>query len=238
MKISRAKFFEFMEKLVEEYKQDDHNRGKSFDHVQEAWMNYRSGDQEADDLMALNLAFYLASWGMYRGSSNLLQRDYKVFVPIVCYLKEKEPKFPVDYIFSDRAPEEIIENLRALADGLKKEIEKVMRPLKKQRNVTDTLLSKILMATLVSVPAFDSFVKNSLRDICKKEFLVTDGLLPKSLRTTIALARDHIPLLEEGQRLVKKETGTKYPLTKLLDLYLWFHGEEMAQIEKEKKEQE
>ena len=35
------------------------------------------------DYLSLHLAFYLASWGMYRGSSFLLQKDYKVLVPIV-----------------------------------------------------------------------------------------------------------------------------------------------------------
>ena len=33
--------------------------------------------------MSLHLAFYLASWGMCRGSSFLLQKDYKVLVPVV-----------------------------------------------------------------------------------------------------------------------------------------------------------
>lgn len=38
------------------------------------------------DTMALHLAFYLASWGMYRGSSFLLQRDYKAHIPAVKYI--------------------------------------------------------------------------------------------------------------------------------------------------------
>ena len=39
--------------------------------------------------MSLQLAFYLASWGMYRGSLFLLQKDYKVHIPVV---KEQELK--------------------------------------------------------------------------------------------------------------------------------------------------
>src|ERR1022692_2990337 len=30
------------------------------------------------DIASLHLAFYLASWGMYRGSSALLWKDYKI----------------------------------------------------------------------------------------------------------------------------------------------------------------
>ena len=35
------------------------------------------------DYLTLQLAFYLASWGMYRGSSELLQKDYLIHEPIV-----------------------------------------------------------------------------------------------------------------------------------------------------------
>ena len=38
----------------------------------------RQGGELPDyDYLSLHLAFYLASWGMYRGSSFLLQQDYK-----------------------------------------------------------------------------------------------------------------------------------------------------------------
>lgn len=33
--------------------------------------------------MCLHLAFYLASWGMYRGSSFLLQKDYRVHYDVL-----------------------------------------------------------------------------------------------------------------------------------------------------------
>lgn len=35
-------------------------------------------EEDRTDYLALNLAFYLASWGMYRGSSFLLQYDYTI----------------------------------------------------------------------------------------------------------------------------------------------------------------
>jgi len=42
------------------------------------------------DHLCLHLAFYLASWGMYRGSSKLLQKDYKVHATSVKELMKKE----------------------------------------------------------------------------------------------------------------------------------------------------
>jgi hypothetical protein len=42
------------------------------------------GQKNVDyDYLSLQLSFYLASWGMYRGSSFLLQKDYKVHIPAV-----------------------------------------------------------------------------------------------------------------------------------------------------------
>lgn len=34
------------------------------------------------DYLSLQLAFYLASWGMYRGSSFLLQKYYRVHIHV------------------------------------------------------------------------------------------------------------------------------------------------------------
>ena len=38
------------------------------------------------DEAAIQLAFYLASWGMYRGSSFLLQRAYSVHLGVIEHL--------------------------------------------------------------------------------------------------------------------------------------------------------
>src|SRR3989338_6088675 len=47
-------------------------------------------NNEELDLAQLHLAFYLASWGMYRGSSFILQKDYKVFKNIIKTILSKE----------------------------------------------------------------------------------------------------------------------------------------------------
>ena len=67
-----------------ETERDGHARYLSWQHCYQAFCRYRDPDnQEAVDYLALHLAFYLASWGMYRGSSFLLQKDYKVHIPVV-----------------------------------------------------------------------------------------------------------------------------------------------------------
>ena len=70
-------------------KADDNGRYRSWEHCYSHFIEAR-GSKEVDyDYLSLQLAFYLASWGMYRGSSFLLQKDYKVHIPVV---KEQELK--------------------------------------------------------------------------------------------------------------------------------------------------
>jgi hypothetical protein len=71
-------------------REDENGRYRSWEHCYSHFYKAR-GNKTADiDDLSLQLAFYLASWGMYRGSSFLLQKDYKVHIPVVKEsLKEK-----------------------------------------------------------------------------------------------------------------------------------------------------
>lgn len=57
---------------------DENGRFHSWEHCYKCFHDARTGSFHDDDYLSLQLAFYLASWGMYRGSSFLLQKDYKV----------------------------------------------------------------------------------------------------------------------------------------------------------------
>ena len=57
----------------------EHHRYRSWEHCYSYFRRVRPDGLAADrDHAALQLAFYLASWGMYRGSSFLLQYAYTV----------------------------------------------------------------------------------------------------------------------------------------------------------------
>ena len=82
--------FVLRKKIVRKYldnmKVDSNHRFKSWEHCYKAFGN----QTKEDDELALHLAFYLASWGMYRGSSFLLQKDYRIHIPVIEELLDKE----------------------------------------------------------------------------------------------------------------------------------------------------
>ena len=64
-------------------KSDENGRYRSWEHCYSRFIKARGSNDVDYDYLSLQLAFYLASWGMYRGSSFLLQKDYKVHIPVV-----------------------------------------------------------------------------------------------------------------------------------------------------------
>jgi hypothetical protein len=227
MKLDDSKFTAVMDRVADALKADPHHRLLSWDHAWEHWNSFAKVPEGDESLAALNLAFYLASWGMYRGSSDLLFRDYKVLVPVVKFLKIRAAEQTwEDCIFDEKQElKKLAKSLDELSAGLSAKLqEKLVRPDKGQVNVSDTLLSKILLNTLGCVPAFDTEVKGALRDLFGTNYPTGNGFDEKRLETTIKLARANANLVQDARVSLKKKTGKQYPLTKVLDLYLWHHG--------------
>ena len=95
------------------------------------------------DYLTLQLAFYLASWGMYRGSSELLQKDYLIHEPVVEIVRSNGELRKENVTYED------IESINEIIEKIKKEY--------KVANVSRTLVSKILLGTLGCIPALDRF---------------------------------------------------------------------------------
>lgn len=225
--IDNNKFNEIFDKLSKEFKEDTHHRLLSWNHLNEHWQEYANGNIKDINQVALNLSYYLASYGMYRGKSDLLQRDYKAIIPAIEFLRIQQKNDWRDIIFLDKKPEDIALRIRTLALDLRTAlIPNLVRPGKviSQVKVTDTLLSKILLGTFDCVPAFDLQAKNALKDILKNDYPKGDGFSQHRMTEMIKFARDNRSLIESGKELIKKENGVNYSLTRIFDLYLWYHG--------------
>ena len=112
------------------------------------------------DYLALNLAFYLASWGMYRGSSLILQLDYKVYIGLLEKLRDDNEGLTLKNEEID-----LMENIENISDIY----EKILNYFNEKRKEyhekgsfylpepTSTLATKILMGIYGITPAFDRY---------------------------------------------------------------------------------
>lgn len=145
--------------------QDNHHRFKSWEHCYSFfYINYlKLEDDDVFDQGCLHLAFYLASWGMLRGSSFLLQKDYKIHS---FFLKDVVMN-PENHKFFGENPNSLvdIEDMERLISETKRAYQENINEIngiKARINVTDTLASKILLGVYGNVPAYDRYFKDAL----------------------------------------------------------------------------
>lgn len=207
-------------------RRDENGRSRSWEHCYRVFRDARIDSSPDCDYLSLHLAFYLASWGMYRGSSFLLQKDYKVLSPIV----EKVLKPEYDCLFgvacADLRKLEVqdsLEKLRKYIDGYFDPIREKVAGRKVTTSVSPVLITKILMGTLGCVPAYDRFFEEGARHLgLEKKSYNKD-----SLRELADFYEEHNDRLEEERRGMRTE-NLIYPQMKMLDMGFWQIGFEKS----------
>jgi len=198
--------------------EDAHGRYLSWQHCYNAFTTNRGGsDENTFDYLALHLAFYLASWGMYRGSSFLLQKDYKVHIPVVKILMEEQYN-PLVGITAEELIKD--ENLTLLED-VSARIRQAYADEKPSiegitNNATDTLVTKILLGTLGCVPAYDRYYVQAVRQYG----ISAGGYDRRSVRDVAKYYLQHKDEFE-NVRAELSAYGTEYPVMKIMDMCLW-----------------
>ena len=208
--------------FYDDARRDKNGRSRSWEHCYRVFRDARTDPSPDCDYLSLHLAFYLASWGMYRGSSFLLQKDYKVLVPVV----EKILKPEYDCLFglacTDVRNSDVWEQLKKLSD----DIAYHFRPIRNEvagrevaSPVSPVLITKILMGTLGCVPAYDRFFEEGAKYLgLEKKSYNEDSLL--ELADFYEAQNDR---LEEARRGMRVDDLT-YPQMKLLDMGFWQVG--------------
>jgi len=200
----------------------ENGRSRSWEHCYRVFRDARTDPSPDYDYLSLHLAFYLASWGMYRGSSFLLQKDYKVLSPIV----EKILKPEYDCLFGLACADLRNSDVRAQLKELYDDIADDFHPIRKEvaghevaSPVSQVLITKILMGTLGCVPAYDRFFVDGI----KKYKVTTQEYSPDSVLRLVDFYEAHNDRLEEARRGMRTEDLT-YPQMKLLDMGFWQIG--------------
>ena len=209
-----------------ELKNDANGRYRSWEYCYKQFHDARTEEtlknEDKLDYLSLHLAFYLASWGMYRGSSFLLQKDYKVHIPIIRIILNKDYDDLFGIECSKFKDPENIKKLMNLVNEIKQYYDVIRKSVIEnvvKNELSNTLVTKILMGTLGCVPAYDRYFIDGVR----KEKVTTGVFNEKSLIKLVDFYEQNKESLELYRNKLEVE-GLPYPQMKLLDMGLWQIG--------------
>lgn len=212
MKDIKTKLLSFHQQLAS----DDNHRYKSWEHCF-AYFSQKTIDKQ---VACLHLSFYLASWGMYRGSSFLLWKDYLIHRKVVNHILSLQRLRGID--FSKPCTSEIYDIIK-LATWIKNWYQQNVKRINgkaKKINVTDTLVTKILLGTLGCIPAYDRFFIDGLRI----KGLRHSRLSKSNFQSVVEFYKQNRGDFDSVQQSIQRKSGIYYPSMKLVDMYFWQIG--------------
>jgi hypothetical protein len=195
---------------------DENHRYTSWEHC----FSYFSQKKLDESIACLHLSFYLASWGMYRGSSFLLWKDYLVHREVVRNILSLRHLRNIDFSKPCNSRiDEIFELSSWIKTWYQDKISHVNGTAKKI-NATNTLVTKILLGTLGCIPAYDRYFIEGLR----AKGLSYSNLSKNNFLSVVDFYRRHRHDFDSLQRSINPTNGIHYPTMKLVDMYFWQIG--------------
>jgi hypothetical protein len=191
-------------------------RYASFDYCFNHFQSFREERQTAAlqspavmELSCLHLGFFLASWGMYRGSSELLQHSIKHLVPVIEVVASVSDRiWLIDaHVYSEGAIDDLMATARQIRAAL-------------PEGASDTLVTKTMLGVFGNVPAFDTYFR--------KGFGVTT-FGRKSLRKIGQFYQANREAID-GHRILTldfasgRETSRAYTRAKVIDMIFFVEG--------------
>ena len=204
---------------------EPNGRYHSWEICYSVFYNARQNKDRDYDNLSLHLGFYLASWGMMRSSSFLLEKDYTVHMEVVKEILKEEYDCLLGIEFKDYNADMLVK-LIALRDKIKSHYDEVREKIRvglKTSKVTDTLITKVLMGTLGCVPSYDKYLCIALKDGLGTQKTFNR----KSMEDLISFYENNCNLFEVERSKMKINDMIVYPQMKFLDMGLWGIGKEL-----------
>lgn len=208
-----------LEMYIRPSREEPHHRYNSWRHCYRFFeTNFtRLQEEEIQEMAALHLGFYLASWGMMRGSSVLLQKDYRVHLKFIRMIAG-HPEYRTYY--SKEGKEKLSEGqlpqLLELMDATRACYDDIMK-------ASDTLVTKILLGVFANVPAYDRYFIEGLKLHGMQKSCSAESL-QELVRFFYSYQSEFEPYIADG-----------YPPMKLLDMYFWQSAMWEEQVTKRKQ---
>lgn len=208
--------------FYEDARANENGRSRSWEHCYRVFRDARTDPSPDYDYLSLHLAFYLASWGMYRGSCFIFHKDYKVHTPIVEEILKPEYDCLLGLACTDVRNNDIWAQLKKLSDYISDYFDPIRKEVRGRAvasSVSPVLITKMLMGTLGCVPAYDRFFEEGAKFLgLEKKSYNEDSLLELA-----DFYEEHNERLEEARRGMRTD-DLIYPQMKLLDMGLWQVG--------------
>jgi len=163
---------------------------------------------DALQVSCLHLGFYLASWGMLRGSTDLLRRSVRHFVPVI-------------EVIANAAAEVWQTDAHTYGDGSCPAVFGAASQIQAALpGASDILVTKIMLGTFGCVPAFDTYFKQGFR-------VWTFG--PKALRRVGDFYNANAKVIERNRVhtlgfKTGKPTKLRYSRAKVIDMIFFVAG--------------
>ncbi|WP_025665640.1 hypothetical protein [Aquimarina megaterium] len=202
----------------------NHKKSKGQNHRFNSWNHCFKAFSDIKDtnLLSLHLGFYLASWGMYRGSGSLLQNDYLVHQDAISVIKQYH------FLRALKNKETEVNQTKDILD-LYSELSKAYE--KNGISPTGTLISKVILGTLGCLPAYDRFFKSGAKENSVTSYEINE----KSLESLFQFIYKEKEPLKNIQSVIYKKDKQFYPIMKLIDMYFWQLGYDDYEFRKNKK---
>lgn len=190
-------------------------RYASFDYCFNYFQSFREAGNieaiaEGENIQSacLHLGFYLASWGMFRGSADLLQRSARHLVPAIELIAVADAAlWEIDaHCYTEPNIQRLLDMRRSLCQTYP--------------GMSDILVTKIMLGVFGNVPAFDTNFKKGFQ-------VATFG--PKALRKIATFYENNGPVIEKYRiptlDFVSGEpTARNYTRAKVIDMAFFIEG--------------
>jgi len=193
-------------------------RYASFDYCFNYFRSFRELDRTADiaapqnlQMSCLQLGFYLASWGMLRGSSALLRKSARHYEPVIDVIAAAPAEaWDLD---ADRYSAGTWPVIRQLD-------QQIRRAFGHDNGVTSALATKVMLGVFGNIPAFDTRFRRGFR-------AATFG--PKAFSRLGEFYREHAGIIE-WHRVptldfrTGQPTRRRYSRAKVIDMIFFIEG--------------
>ena len=163
-------------------------------------------------MSCLQIGFYLASWGMMRGSSFLLEKSVKNFSNLIVAISKMNPSlWEIDVADYNE------ENISLMLDCK----QQIINALGEENKPSDTLVTKIMLGVFANIPAFDQYFRKGL-----KVYSVNKQALLKIKEFYLENKKDFDSFkIHTFDFLTSKETKNIYTKAKLIDMCGFMDGQ-------------